>query len=196
MLPEPVAISRITTGFSGRRIAAAETGALSVAISTYSACMSLKPTFHYCCGKAGAGKSTVAKRIATECKAILLSEDVWMMRLFGDQLKTFDDYIRLSQKLKEMIGPLTIDLLTAGQTAILDFQANTKRSRVWFRSVFEKAQSAHVLHFVRIPDELSLERIAKRNFKRPESSHRLSKEDVFHVSSSFRAPEEVEGFKI
>lgn len=158
--------------------------------------MSREPTLHFFCGKAGAGKSTLAKRIATECNAILLSEDVWMMRLFGDQMKTFDHYIKLSHKLKEVIGPLTIDLLTAGQIVVLDFQANTKRSRVWFQSVFETAQSAHVLHFVRTPDELCLQRIAKRNSERPEGSHRLSKEDFFHVSSFFQAPEEVEGFTI
>jgi len=167
-----------------------------VAITTISARMSVEATLHFFCGKAGAGKTTVATRIATDCSAILLSEDIWMMRLFGDQMKTFDDYIRLSQKLKEVIGPLTVDLLTAGQSVVLDFEGNTKVGRSWFRSVFETARSSHVLHFVNTPDELCWERIARRNLERPEGSYHLTKEDFFHVSSFFQAPEAVEGFNI
>jgi predicted kinase len=158
--------------------------------------MSVDTTLHFFCGKAGAGKSTVAARIASDCNAILLSEDVWMMRLFGDQMKVFEDYIRLSRKLKEVIGPLTVDLLTAGQSVVLDFQANTKAGRSWFRSIFETAQTSHVLHFVKTPDELCLERIGKRNRERPEGSHHLTEEDFLHVSSFFQAPEDSEGFNI
>ena len=50
------------------------------------------PTLHFFCGKAGAGKTTVASRLAQDHGAILISEDIWLMRLFGDQMKTFDDY--------------------------------------------------------------------------------------------------------
>ncbi|WP_457326501.1 AAA family ATPase, partial [Roseateles sp. P5_E11] len=53
-------------------------------------------TLHFFCGKAGAGKSTVAARLAQADRLVLLSEDVWLSRLYGDELKTFDDYIRLS----------------------------------------------------------------------------------------------------
>jgi predicted kinase len=57
------------------------------------------PTLHFMCGKAGAGKSTIASAVAQDHAAILISEDVWLMRLFGDQMKAFDDYIRFSRKL-------------------------------------------------------------------------------------------------
>ncbi|MGC1174617.1 AAA family ATPase [Polaromonas sp.] len=35
------------------------------------------PTLHFFCGKAGAGKSTIASRLAQDHGAILLSEDIW-----------------------------------------------------------------------------------------------------------------------
>ncbi|MFN7696044.1 MAG: AAA family ATPase, partial [Burkholderiales bacterium] len=41
----------------------------------------MAPTLHFFCGKAGAGKSTLAARIAQETGAVLISEDVWMTRL-------------------------------------------------------------------------------------------------------------------
>jgi len=79
---------------------------------------------------------------------------------------------------------------------VLDFQANTKAGRGWFRSVFEQAGAAHVLHFVNTPDEACLARIAKRNVERPEGSHHLTEEDFIYVSSFFQAPEESEGFNV
>jgi predicted kinase len=155
-----------------------------------------KPTLHFFCGKAGAGKSSVAKRLALEGKGILISEDVWLARLFGDQMKTFEDYIRVSRKLKSAVGPLVVDLLSTGQSVVLDFQANTRDGRKWFRSVFEEAKAEHMLHFVDTPDELCLQRISKRNVERPEGSHQLTEDDFRHVSSFFQAPSEEEGLNV
>lgn len=118
------------------------------------------------------------------------------MRLFGDQMKTFDDYIRFSKKLKAVVGPLATDLLNAGHSVVLDFQANTRAGRSWFRSVFEHAGAAHVLHVVSASDKACLARIAKRNIERPEGSHHLTQEDFIHVSSFFQAPEATEGFNV
>jgi predicted kinase len=154
------------------------------------------PTLHFFCGKAGSGKSTIASRLAQDHGAILLSEDIWLMRLFGDQMKTFDDYVRFSRNLKAVIGPLAVDLLRTGHSVVLDFQANTRTGRSWFRSVFEQAGAAHVLHFMSASDETCLTRIARRNVERPEGSHHLTEEDFIHVSSFFQAPEETEGFNI
>ena len=82
------------------------------------------------------------------------------------------------------------------QSVVLDFQANTKAGRSWFRSVIEQAKAAHVLHFVNTSDETCLARIAKRNVERPEGSHHLTEEDFAYISSFFQAPEDAEGFNI
>lgn len=46
--------------------------------------MTTTATLHFFCGKAGAGKSTLARELATTRRAILLCEDVWLARLFAD----------------------------------------------------------------------------------------------------------------
>ena len=158
--------------------------------------MTTRPTLHFFCGKAGAGKSTVASRLAKEAGAVLISEDIWLLRLFGDQMKSFDDYLRVSKKLKTVVGPLTVDLLRAGQSVVLDFQANTRTGRSWFRSVFEQADADHLLHFINTSDATCLERIARRNVERPEGSHHLTEEDFFSISSYFQEPDESEEFKV
>jgi predicted kinase len=154
------------------------------------------PTLHFFCGKPGAGKTTLALQLARDHDAILISEDIWLLRLFGEEMKVFDDYVRVSRKLKAVVGPLTVDLLKAGLSVVLDFQANTQAGRAWFRTVFEQAGAAHVLHLLNTPDATCLERIARRNIERPEGSHHVTPDVFFQVSSFFQAPEEHEGFKI
>jgi predicted kinase len=156
----------------------------------------VEATLHFFCGKAGAGKTTIANGLAREHAAILISEDVWLTRLFGDQMKTFDDYIHFSPKLKSVVGPLATQLLKSGNDVVLDFQANTKSRRSFFRSIFEEADAAHVLHYVQTSDQVCLERIAKRNIERPEGSHHLTEETFALVSSYFEAPEAGEGFNV
>jgi predicted kinase len=151
---------------------------------------------HFFCGKAGAGKSTLALAIAESEHATLISEDVWLSRLYGDQMQTFDDYRRLSQRLKTVAGPLAVDLLHAGRNVVLDFPANTRAAREWFRSLCEQSGAAHVLHVVDSGDAICLSRIERRNAERPEGSHHISPELFAHISSFYEAPGGDEGFRI
>jgi len=158
--------------------------------------MTPAPTLHFLCGKAGAGKSTLARTLAAAHSATLISEDIWLMRLFGDQMQTFDDYRVFAQKLKRVVGPLATDLLQAGRSVVLDFPANSKASRAWFRSVFEPAGADHVLHFVDASDPVCLQRISRRNVERPEGSHHLTEAQFDHISSFFESPDNAEGFNV
>jgi predicted kinase len=154
------------------------------------------PCLHLLCGKAGAGKSTLAVALAERHGAILVCEDIWLTRLYAGQIKTFDDYRTCSQRARTVVGPLVVDLLRAGQSVVMDHPANTRTSRAWFRSLFESAGSRHVLHYMDTADALCLKRIAKRNVERPEGSYHLTTDDFAHVSSFFEAPEADEGFTI
>ncbi len=118
------------------------------------------------------------------------------MALYGDAMNTFDDYVRFSKRLKAVLGPHVVELLRSGQSVVLDFQANTQAGRRWFRSLFEQASSHHVLHFLKTPDNVCLERIARRNLERPPGSHHLSVDDFMHISTFFQPPEAAEGFNV
>ena len=149
-----------------------------------------RPTLHFFCGKAGAGKSTLAARLARELRAVLLSEDVWLSRLYGDEMKTFDDYVRFSGRLKTVVGPLVSELLASGQSIILDLQANTRSRRAWLVSVAAAGNAQHLLHYLDATDEVCLARIAKRNIELPEGSHALTEEVFRYVTSLFEPPVE------
>jgi predicted kinase len=151
---------------------------------------------HLFCGKAGAGKSTLAAAIAAAEQAFLISEDVWLARLYGDEMRTFEDYKRLSARLRSIVEPLTIDLLRAGRHVVLDLPANTISARARLRSLIDTAGSAHVLHYVDSPEATCLERIGKRNAERPEGSHHLTPAQFASISSFFESPTDEEGFTV
>lgn len=56
------------------------------------------PVLHLMTGKIASGKSTLAKSLAAEDSAILLSEDQWLSRLYPDQVKSITDYVRLHDR--------------------------------------------------------------------------------------------------
>lgn len=109
-----------------------------------------KPVLHLMSGKIASGKSTLAKRLAAEGDAILLSEDHWLARLYPDQIKSVTDYVRLARQIREVVGPLVIDLLKAGVTVVLDFPANTPQDRQWLRSLADSAEVFHRVHYIEV----------------------------------------------
>lgn len=138
----------------------------------------------------------MARAIAVAEQAFLLCEDVWLARLYGDQMHTFEDYRRFSLRLRTVIEPLTVELLRGGRSVVLDFPANTKTTRAWIRSLIEQSGVPHVLHFVDGADATCLERIAQRNVERPEGSHHLTPEQFAQISSFFEPPASEEGFQV
>jgi predicted kinase len=158
--------------------------------STDAACL------HLFCGKAGSGKSTLAKAVADAGNGTLISEDVWLAHLYGDEMQTFDDYRRVSLRLRKVIGPHVVDLLRSGRTVVLDFPANTRAARAWLRSLSDAAGVPHLLHVMDMSDATCLQRIDQRNQQRPEGSHHLTPEQFVHISSFFEPPAPDEGFNI
>jgi predicted kinase len=120
------------------------------------------PTLYLLCGKIAAG-TTLARRLAARPATALISEDQWMAHLFSNDLKTIDDYARLSGRLRGAIGPHVIDILRHGLSVVLDFPANTVEYRSWMRSLIDGAGVPHELHWLDVPDAICKQRLLARN---------------------------------
>lgn len=118
---------------------------------------------HMLCGKIASGKSTLAAKLADQPGTVLISEDAWLGGLFADQMSSGADYVRYSAKLRAVIGPHVIELLRAGVSVVLDYQANTVDIRNWMRSIFEGAKAEHQLHLLTASDATCLDRLRARN---------------------------------
>ena len=100
---------------------------------------------HLLCGRIGSGKSTLAAQVAQAPGTALLSEDHLLAHLYPGEIVTFDDYARCASRLRKAIGPHVQNLLRAGVSVVLDFQANTPGTRARMRELFEETDAHHQL---------------------------------------------------
>ena len=101
---------------------------------------------HMVCGKIASGKSTLTKRLARTENAMIISEDSWLANLYPGEIRTLDDYVRCSGRIRRALSDHVQALLSAGMSVILDFPFNTINSRAWGRELFNGAGVGHRLH--------------------------------------------------
>ncbi|WP_345994005.1 ATP-binding protein [Sulfurimonas sp. HSL-1716] len=151
---------------------------------------------HFLCGKMAAGKSTLSKKLAEKHDALLLCEDTMLEKLYPAEITTIHDYLKYSQRLKELLKEHIVELLKKGNDIVLDFPANTKNQRAWFREIFESANVEHVLHFVDKSDDVCKAQLRKRNENLPKDAPLTSEETFDAITGYFEAPGNAEGFCI
>ena len=144
----------------------------------------------------GAGKSTESKKVAVERNAILISEDEWLGKLYPDEISTLDDYVYYSKRLKSLLRNHIEGVLRAGTNVVMDFPANSKKQRDWFKRLITNAGSPYEFYYLEVSDEVCLKQIVQRRVEQPERAI-FDTEAVFNqVSEYFETPEESEGLEI
>lgn len=148
------------------------------------------------CGKMGAGKSTKAKAIATDTKAILISEDEWLAALYPNLITSVEDYKKYSDLLKPEIRKLTTSLLQNGQDVVMDFPANTVKQRIWLKDISEEIDAPHRLYYLDVSDKVCLAQIKKRAKEQPHRQETDTNEMFFQMVKYFKPPTSEEGLNI
>ena len=150
---------------------------------------------HVLCGKIGAGKSTMAKRLAAETGGMVIAEDHWLSTLYPGEIADLADYVRSSERLRAAIAPLIVEMVVRGQAVILDFPGNTVTSRAWMKALADAAGVTATLHFLDPPDEVCRARMHARNAS---GDHPYQVDDATfdQFTAHFVAPTAGEGFAI
>jgi predicted kinase len=153
-------------------------------------------TLHLACGKIAAGKSTLCARLAAVQGTVLIAEDVWTKRLFGDEMKDVADYVRVSAKLRSAMGTHVTGLLAAGLDVVLDFPGNTRATRAFWREAAEAAGARLLLHWLDVPDALCRERLRRRNAEGTHEFAGLTEEQFELITAYFEPPGPEEGLEL
>ncbi len=153
------------------------------------------PTLHFLCGKIGAGKSTLAAQLASQPRTLLISEDAWLAALYPGEILDVADYGRCASRLRNALASHVVALVHAGLSVVLDFPANTRRSREWLRQVAQAAGCGHQLHFLDLPDAVCKARLRARNAS---GTHPFNTSEAQYdaITAYFVAPAQDEGFEI
>jgi predicted kinase len=154
-------------------------------------------TLHFFCGKAGAGKTTAARKLAREAGAILICEDEWLSRL-AEPITNLEDYLTATARIRTVLAPLAVDLLRRGVPIVFDFGGNTTGDRRWVRSIFQEANAGHVLHYIRADDRTCATRVRTRNETKPEGVFFgiVTDAQIGEVNKYFSPPEADEQFNL
>jgi predicted kinase len=152
-------------------------------------------TLYLLCGRIAAGKSTLARQLASRPGILLIDMDQWMSTLFPLENRTIEDFARLSARLRDAMGPHVIDILRQDLSVVLDFPANTVKWRSWMRSLFNDANAAHELHFLDVSDAICKERLRHRNIS-GNHPYEVNESTYDLFMSYFVPPTPEEGFNV
>jgi predicted kinase len=150
----------------------------------------------FLCGKMAAGKSTLAKELALQNDAVLLVQDEFLDSLFPGEITDIAGFVERAARVANALTPHICALLSKEVSVVLDFPANTESQRAWFRELFERANVAHELHFVDVPDAVCKRQLKERSKQLPSGSAWTTEAEFDAVTAYFRAPREDEHFNV
>jgi predicted kinase len=152
----------------------------------------------FVCGKMAAGKSTLSKELAAREDAVLLAQDELLMSLFPGEIVDLAAFVKYSTRIQDALAPHICLLLSKGVSVVLDFPANTRKQRGWFRHLFEQADAEHELHFVVASDDLCKRQLKQRSEQRglPPGTKWTTDADFDEITAYFDPPTAEEHFNL
>jgi predicted kinase len=139
------------------------------------------------CGLPASGKSTLARRVATERAAIRLDKDRWVTELGGD---VWDDDFRV--RVEEQLWVLTKELLAHGQSVILEW-GHWARSERDAKRLAARALGVGVeLHFLDASLDELIERAERRNVSGEWTAAPMTRAHFEAWAARFQPPDDEE----
>lgn len=145
------------------------------------------PTLFLMCGLPGSGKTTLAKQIEGERRALRLTPDEWIVKLFGNSLTPPTlDWCR--DPVEAVQWSVAERALALGVNVVLDFGFWSREEREDFRGRAATLGAASELHFLDVPRVVLLSRLVARNAALPPYAFRVTEAQLNQWWSIFEPP--------
>ncbi|HVM54155.1 MAG TPA: ATP-binding protein [Acidimicrobiales bacterium] len=139
------------------------------------------------CGLPGAGKTTLATRLAVERGAVRLTKDEWQRALGSSP---WDRHT--GEKIEGQLWRLAQDILRLGLSVVLDFGLWMRAERDDMRTAARHLGVAVELHYLDVSADELWRRIDERNAAPPWEAEPISREDLDEWLAVFEAPDREE----
>jgi predicted kinase len=143
-------------------------------------------------GLPASGKTTLARQLEAEGRAVRFTLDEWMLRLHG---LSYDhpDYPDLAERCQDLIWDLATQVLRTGADVILDWNQWSRGRRARWRDRAEAGGWHVVLYHLDVPTEQAAMRAQGRTSA---TAHSIDLEGVRHLASLFEPPDASEGLDV
>ena len=143
-----------------------------------------RPRLILMCGLPGSGKTTLAKRLASEVPAVRLSPDDWKHALGMDY---YDEPGR--KRLEARLWLLAQELLTLGQSVVMENGFWAREERDELRLAGRTLGATVELHFLEAPLDELWRRLALRNAEPMPGAVLIIRADLERWAAQFDAPD-------
>ncbi len=134
-----------------------------------------------------AGKTTRARQLAQERSALRLTPDEWQTRLFGQDLGD-PAHDQRHDLIETMLWGVAERVLTLGVSVILDFGFWAQAEREDYRARAVQLGASSEIHFLDVPDDELIERLAQRNAHLPAGSFTIPESNLREWMKFFQRP--------
>ena len=144
-------------------------------------------TLHLMVGLPCSGKTTLAQQLESEKAALRLTPDEWQVRLFGQDAEEPEHDARHTL-IESMLWNIASRALALGTNVILDFGFWAREEREDFRLRAKQLGASSEVHFLDVPEDELLRRLAARNSQLSQTCFQISEDMMRPWIAFFQKP--------
>lgn len=143
----------------------------------------MQPTLFLMVGLPGTGKTTAARRIASEQDALRLTKDEWMKALYGHENPSW-----ASDVIEGRLIEIGLRALELGNNVVLDFGLWSRDERSALRQAAADLGATAKLHYLELAPAEQRRRLERRQADAPHTTWPMSDEELAQWSTLFEVP--------
>ena len=122
-----------------------------------------QPIAYVICGFIGAGKTTFARKLEKETKAIRITKDEWIIKIFGNKITSDKNFEVYDKNITELATNIAFKILKAGKDVILDEGFWVKSQRDDIKKKILQVGAKPIFYYVETSVEKMKERVMNRS---------------------------------
>jgi predicted kinase len=143
-------------------------------------------------GPVGAGKSTLARALGEQHRAVRLILDEWMARLYGADERPasgrIEWYLERRDRCREQIWRVASAVVMAGTSVVLEPGLIRRDEREAFYDRVDAAGLVLAVHLIDAPRELRRARVLRRNVEQGDTFSQVVPLEFFELASDLWEP--------